>query len=80
VFGLFKEVESLAVIDAFAKNPRYQGGGSSYIKPTKLDNIYEELAKVAGNTTTLTLTYSEAYTLESDEVNKSLIDEAVKAV
>ncbi|WP_419888409.1 glycoside hydrolase family 3 C-terminal domain-containing protein [Neobacillus niacini] len=72
-----KEVESLAVIGAFAKSPRYQGGGSSHINPTKVDNIYEELAKVAGNQTTLS--YSEGYSLESDEVNESLIEKAVKA-
>ncbi|MFS0776677.1 glycoside hydrolase family 3 C-terminal domain-containing protein [Neobacillus sp. 3P2-tot-E-2] len=72
-----KDVESIAVIGAFAKSPRYQGGGSSHINPTKVDNIYEELVKVAGNHTSLT--YSEGYNLESDEINESLIDEAVDA-
>jgi beta-glucosidase len=72
-----KEVESIAVIGAFAKSPRYQGGGSSHINPTKVDNIYEEMAQVAGNQTTLT--YSQGYDLESDDVNKSLIEEAVEA-
>ncbi|MEH7490688.1 glycoside hydrolase family 3 C-terminal domain-containing protein [Neobacillus niacini] len=72
-----KEVESIAVIGAFAKSPRYQGGGSSHINPTKVDNIYEEIAQVAGNQTTLT--YSKGYNLESDEINESLIDEAVEA-
>ncbi|MEH7158739.1 glycoside hydrolase family 3 C-terminal domain-containing protein [Neobacillus drentensis] len=71
------EVESIAVIGAFAKNPRYQGGGSSHINPTKLDSIYEELAKVAGDKTTLS--YADGYALESDEVNEILIEEAVEA-
>lgn len=72
-----REVESIAVIGAFAKNPRFQGGGSSHINPTKIDNIYEELVKVAGDKTTLS--YAEGYALESDEVNESLIEEAVEA-
>jgi beta-glucosidase len=72
-----REVESIAIIGAFAKNPRYQGGGSSHINPTKIDNIYEELAKVAGDKTTLS--YSEGYALKSDEVNESLLEEAVEA-
>ncbi|MEH7128735.1 glycoside hydrolase family 3 C-terminal domain-containing protein [Neobacillus drentensis] len=71
------EVESIAVIGAFAKNPRYQGGGSSHINPTKLDSIYEELAKVAGDKTTLF--FANGYALESDEVNEILIEEAVEA-
>ncbi|MBM7651402.1 glycoside hydrolase family 3 C-terminal domain-containing protein [Neobacillus cucumis] len=72
-----KEVESVAVIGAFAQSPRYQGGGSSHINPTKVDNIYEDLTKMAGKTTSFT--YSEGYDLESDEVNDSLIEEAVQA-
>jgi beta-glucosidase len=72
-----REVESIAVIGAFAKNPRYQGGGSSHINPTKIDNSFEELAKVARDKTTLS--YSEGYALNSDEVNESLLEEAVEA-
>jgi beta-glucosidase len=72
-----REVESIAVIGAFAKNPRYQGGGSSHINPTKIDNIYEELGKVAGDKPTLS--YSEGYALKSDEVNESLLENAVEA-
>lgn len=72
-----REVESISVIGAFAKNPRYQGGGSSHINPTKIDSIYEEIQKVAGDKTTLS--YAEGYALESDEVNESLLEEAVEA-
>lgn len=72
-----REVESIAVIGSFAKNPRYQGGGSSHINPTKIDSIYEELAKVAGDKTTFS--YAEGYSLKSDELNESLIEEAVEA-
>jgi beta-glucosidase len=72
-----RKVDSVAVIGAFAKKPRYQGGGSSHINPTKVDNIYEEMAKVAGDETMLT--YSDGYVLENDEVNESLLEEAVEA-
>lgn len=71
-----KAAESIAVIGAFAKNPRYQGGGSSHINPTRVDNIYEELEKAADK---ITLTYSEGYSLNSDVLNEELINEAREA-
>lgn len=72
-----KHIESIAVIGAFAKKPRYQGGGSSHINPTKIDNIYEELEKLAGSNAKLT--YSEGYDLVSDEIDKELINDAKEA-
>ena len=33
--------EKVAIIGDFAKNPRYQGAGSSIVNPTKLDNTLE---------------------------------------
>ena len=33
--------EKIAIIGDFAKNPRYQGAGSSIVNPTKLDNTLE---------------------------------------
>ncbi|MBK1809972.1 glycoside hydrolase family 3 C-terminal domain-containing protein [Clostridium sp. YIM B02505] len=71
------DAESIAVIGAFAKKPRYQGGGSSHINPTKIDNIYEELEKLAGSNAKLT--YSEGYDLVSDEIDKELINDAKEA-
>lgn len=38
-----KEGERIALIGDFAKNPRYQGAGSSLINPSKLSNAYDEL-------------------------------------
>ncbi len=35
----------LAVIGAFAKQARYQGGGSSKVSPTQEENLWEHLAK-----------------------------------
>lgn len=36
-----KEGEKIAVIGDFAANPRYQGAGSSVVKPTRLDNTLD---------------------------------------
>lgn len=66
--------DSVAVIGAFAKNPRYQGGGSSHINPTKMDDIYEEIIKTAGNNTNIS--YAAGYNLASDEIGEGLIAEA----
>ncbi len=38
----------IALIGRFAKHPRYQGAGSSQMNPTQLDNLYDELAKLVG--------------------------------
>ncbi|MGM0900619.1 MAG: beta-glucosidase [Bacillota bacterium] len=37
--------QRVAIIGDFAKNPRYQGAGSSLINPTKVDNAWEQLTK-----------------------------------
>ncbi len=60
-----------AVIGAFAKNPRYQGTGSSKILPYKLDNAFDEL-KAYG----LEADYADGYPLNTDNVNESMITEA----
>lgn len=38
-----KETDKVAFIGEFAKNPRYQGAGSSIVNPTKLDNTLDLL-------------------------------------
>ena len=38
---------SLAVIGVFAEQPRYQGGGSSHVNPTRLDAPLEALRAAA---------------------------------
>ena len=43
-----KKEGTVAVIGGFAKQPRYQGGGSSHINPTKLESILEEIETVSG--------------------------------
>jgi beta-glucosidase len=65
---------SVAIIGAFAKNPRYQGTGSSKILPYKLDNAFDEL-KSAG----VEAEYADGYPLDTDIVNETLIAEACRA-
>lgn len=68
---------SLAILGAFAKKPRYQGGGSSHINPYKLDNIYDEIEKAAS--TGVRLSYAEGYKLDSDDMDEGLLSEAREA-
>lgn len=39
----------IAVIGRFAREPRYQGGGSSHVNPTRLDNALDEIRRLAGD-------------------------------
>ncbi|MCU9612604.1 glycoside hydrolase family 3 C-terminal domain-containing protein [Caldibacillus lycopersici] len=69
-----KKEGTIAVIGAFAKTPRYQGGGSSHINPTKLDNILVEMETSAGKNATIL--YAKGYAIEHDEIEEDLISEA----
>jgi beta-glucosidase len=69
-----KGQQSIAVIGRAAKEAYYQGGGSSHINPTRVDDPFEELQKLAGNAR---LTYAEGY-LKDEGNDQTLIDEAVK--
>ncbi|MGV0813855.1 glycoside hydrolase family 3 C-terminal domain-containing protein [Mycolicibacterium boenickei] len=40
---------SVAVIGALAQEPRYQGGGSSHVNPTRLDVPLDEIGRLAGD-------------------------------
>jgi len=67
-----KQGQSLAVIGAFAKTPRYQGAGSSKIVPNKLDNAFDAF-KAAG----VSFDYAQGYA--GTNPDDALIEEAVKA-
>lgn len=71
-----KKEGTISIIGSFAKKPRYQGGGSSHINPTKLENIYEEIEKTAGQN--VNVLYAEGYHLEKDLIDDQLIEEAKK--
>lgn len=67
--------KSLAIIGEFATNPRYQGNGSSEVKPTRLDNVLDIIKKEYGNK--VKITYAQGYNLKDDE-DFSLIEAAKK--
>ncbi|MFC4306955.1 beta-glucosidase family protein [Cohnella boryungensis] len=64
----------LAVIGELAVKPRYQGGGSSHIKPTRLEDIREEIVKSAG--AGAQIAYAQGYELQSDASDDRLLDDA----
>ena len=66
----------IALVGRFAKVPRYQGGGSSLMNPTKLDSLYEELGKLVGEEN---LIYADGYTVKGDKGDDALIAEALDA-
>jgi beta-glucosidase len=64
----------VAFIGAFAKTPRYQGGGSSHITPTEVDDALEEARDLVAGT--CVIDYAAGYSVESDEDDSSLLAEA----
>lgn len=67
---------TIGIIGEFARNPRYQGGGSSHVNPSRLDNVYDEIRKIVGEKTEIL--YAEGYKLDSDGIDEGLINEAKK--
>ena len=65
--------QSVAVIGAFAKMPRYQGAGSSLINPTQIGTTLGELDQRG-----LTYAYAPGYDVETDKIDQKLIDEALE--
>lgn len=69
--------KKIALIGAFAKEPRYQGGGSSHVNPLHLDNLYDEMAcEMWGEDKLL---YADGYDLHMEMPHTGLIEEAKKA-
>ncbi|MEV6300725.1 glycoside hydrolase family 3 C-terminal domain-containing protein [Actinoplanes sp. NPDC051861] len=64
----------VAVLGEFARTPRYQGGGSSQITPTRLDD-----ALTAIRETGATVTFAAGYSVESDAPDQALLTEAETA-
>lgn len=66
---------SVAVIGAFATDPRYQGAGSSRINPTKLENALDEIRALSDGE----VTYAEGFTIDGSGDAAALRDEGVAA-
>jgi beta-glucosidase len=67
--------QRVAVLGGFAKHPRYQGAGSSIINPTRLDNLSDEMVKIAGEDV---IRYAPGYPLEGENVDEALLEQAVE--
>ncbi len=63
----------IAVIGRAAETAHFQGGGSSYINPTRVDVPFQELQSRAGGAE---LTYAQGYPAD-DSFRQNLIDQAV---
>jgi beta-glucosidase len=70
------KTKRVAFIGAFARTPRYQGGGSSHIEPTKIDDAVEEAKTLAPAGTEVT--YAPGYVINAETADKALIAEAAK--
>ncbi len=71
-----ESLKRIAVIGRFAKEPRYQGGGSAHINPTRVDSAYEAMLESAGGETRLD--YAPGYP-DGDDEDEKLVSDAVKA-
>ncbi len=67
--------KKIAVIGQFASDPRYQGNGSSEVKPTQLDNVLDIIKAEYGKG--VKVKYAQGYNLKDDD-DYTMIDEAVK--
>ncbi|MEA5014577.1 MAG: glycoside hydrolase family 3 C-terminal domain-containing protein [Candidatus Limiplasma sp.] len=69
--------KKVAVIGAFAKEPRYQGGGSTLVNPVRISIPYAEMEKRA-QAAGMALTYAPGYLLR-DETTPEMLREAQRA-
>lgn len=67
----------IAVIGAFAKQPRYQGAGSSQVNPTRLDCAFDAIAATVGDGASLD--YAPGYDPKHSEPDAALVAEAAAA-
>lgn len=59
--------QRIAVIGAFATEPRFQGAGSSLINPTRVDKAWDELRAVGGDD----VTYAAGFAVEGGDIAAS---------
>ena len=70
-----EKLSSIAILGRFAKHPRFQGGGSSHVTPTKLESAYDELTALLGDA--VKVHYADGYP-EEDRVDETLLREAAE--
>jgi len=62
----------VAVVGAFARKPRFQGTGSSQVKPTRIDCAFDAVTEYLGREPA----YAAGYDPRNSEPDQALIDEA----
>ena len=67
-----RQGESVAVIGKFAREPRFQGGGSSHINCFRIESLMDALEGVPG------VSYAQGYDIVTEEPDESLIAQAVE--
>lgn len=72
ILPLKKSLKTIAIIGEFAKKPRFQGSGSSQVKPTQVLNSFDELQKIVN----ASLSYSAGYNIDG-ETNETLLADAI---
>jgi beta-glucosidase len=68
-----KESDKIAFIGKYAKEPRYQGGGSSHINSFKTTSAMDAIEGLTN------ITYAEGFLDNTDEIEESLKAEAIEA-
>ena len=66
---------SIAVIGAFAQTPRYQGGGSSHVTPTRVDLPLDEIRAAAPDAQ---IRFAPGFTVDGSGARAALVAEAVE--
>nr|WP_314897526.1 glycoside hydrolase family 3 C-terminal domain-containing protein [uncultured Flavobacterium sp.] len=74
ILPLKSSLKKIAIVGNFAKTPRYQGAGSSQVRPTQILNSLDELKKIAKGTQ---FSFSTGYNTEG-ETDEVKIAEAVQ--
>nr|WP_315183973.1 glycoside hydrolase family 3 C-terminal domain-containing protein [uncultured Flavobacterium sp.] len=74
ILPLKSSLKKIAIVGDFGKNPRYQGAGSSQVRPTQILNALTELQKLVKGTQ---FSFSTGYNTEG-ETNDAQIAEAVQ--
>lgn len=68
---------TIAIIGAFAKQPRYQGAGSSRVNPTQVDCAFDAIARLPGQSSNLG--YAAGYDAAQSQPDQALIEAAAAA-
>ena len=66
-------LQNIGIIGRLAKEPVYQGLGSSHVNPNTIDNAYDVFLDNSCN-----INYADGYSLENDEIDEVLLKESIE--